>query len=113
MTSVEKVKAEVKIRTAQQPNPPLPVLLLPLFRTPHPRAPHDLCSQGLESLSVDDVGRLMIELDLEYCVDPLKKEKVDGTELKQFEKDFALLPPDHGLRTNKAMKAYTVIFQVT
>ena len=107
MTSVEKVKAEVKIRTAQQPNPPLPVFLLPLFRTPHPRTVHDLCSQGLESLSVDEVCQLMTELDLGYCVAALREEEVDGTELKLFnEDDFVDMMQDYRIRRTKGRKIW-------
>ena len=105
MTSVEKVKAEVKIRTAQQPNPPLPVFPLPLFRTPHPLAAHDLCSQGLESLSVDEVGRLMTELDLGYSVAALRKEQVAGEELKEFKEDnFAKLLEKNGFPSTSSTK---------
>ena len=110
MTSVEKVKAEVKIRTAQQPNPPLPVFPLPLFRTPHPRTVHDLRSQGIESLSVDEVGQLMTELGLGYSVAALRKEEVDGTELKEYEKDdFVDLMKDHGIRRTKGRKIWVKI----
>ena len=105
MTSVEKVKAEVKIRTAQQPNPPLPVLLLPLFRTPHPRTVHDLCSQGIESLSVDEVGQLMTELGLGYSVAALRKEQVDGEELKEFKEDnFVKLLENNGFPSTRYTK---------
>ena len=105
MTSVEKVKAEVKIRTAQQPNPPLPVFPLPLFRTPHPRTVHDLRSQGIESLSVDDVCRLMTELGVGYCADVLQRAKVDGEELMLTKRhEFVELLEKNHIRTPKAKK---------
>ena len=87
------------------------MLLLQLF--PKRITAHDLCSQGLESLSVDEVCRLMTELGVGYCADVLQKAKVDGEELMLTKRhEFVELLEKNHIRTPKAKKAWLKIQHV-
>ena len=84
------------------------VLLLQLF--PKRITAHDLCSQGLESLSVDEVCRLMTDMGLGYCVTALRTEKMDGQKLKDFKRaKLVQLLQDFGIRSTKGTLVWVKI----